>query len=303
MNFGESFLNTENEGTLFVLVSGISFGFTPIFARLAYSQGIYVNELLFFRFLIAFLITGAILVGRRRLSLPRRQDLLILIALGAFAYFLETTLYFTALLYTSVAVAALILYTYPAFVVIGASTLGWERVSRSLVIAIAIALLGLSLVANPAGNSVGIGVVLALGASVMYTAYILGGSRVLRRVKGDVAAFYVMGATSLTFGLSGAAMGSFRLNWGPWGWICILSISLICTVIAVITFFTGIAKIGPSRSAMISLVEPLTSVLVALAIFGNAMTAPQWFGGLLILAATAAIARFSTSTPTQERGT
>ena len=39
---------------------------------------------------------------------------------------------------------------------------------------------------------------------------------------------------------------------------------------------------------MISLVEPVTSVLIALVIFGNALTASQWFGGLLILASTAA---------------
>ena len=281
-------MNRENTGILLVLVSAVSFGFTPIFARLAYSEGIKVNELLFFRFFIAFLITGIILAARGRLSLPAWKDLLVLITLGALGYFLETTLYFTSLLYSPVAIVALLLYTYPVFVAVGAFFLRWERLSRTLAAAILIALIGLVLVANSFNNSLGRGVMLALGASVMYTLYILGGSRVLKRVGGDLAAFYVMGAASLSFGLTGEGSGSFRLDWGFLGWVWVVLIALICTVVAVITFLIGVSRIGPSKSALLSLVEPVTSVLVALALFGNALTALQWFGGLLILSAAVA---------------
>jgi drug/metabolite transporter (DMT)-like permease len=295
-------LGRENAGTLLVLVSAVSFGFTPIFARLAYSQGIGVDELLFFRFLFGFLITGAILTGRRRLSLPKRGDLLGLVILGALGYFAETTLYFTSLLYSPVAIVALLLYTYPVFVTIGSFALGWERLSRPLIGAIVVALVGLLLVANPFGNSIGVGVMLALGASIMYTVYMLGGSKILRRVSGDVAAFYVMGAASLSFGLTGELTGSIRLNWNLWGWLWILMIAIVCTVIAVITFFMGISRIGPSRSALISLVEPVTSILLSLVLFGNALIALQWFGGLLILAATAITTLYGNPKATAEVG-
>jgi len=278
---------------LFVLVSGVSFGFTPIFARLAYSQGIGVDELLFLRFLFAFLMMGAILAACRRLVVPKRSDLAALIVLGAVAYFVEASLYFYSLLYTSVALATLLLYTYPVFVMVGAFLLGWEKISRVLRGAIIISLIGLLLVANPFNNSIGVGVVLALGASVMYTAYILGGSKVLRKVDGDIAAFYVMGSASVSYGLAGAFTGSIRLNWSFQGWVWTIMIALVCTVIAVTTFFMGISRIGASRSALISLVEPVTSILLALLLFGNALTATQWFGGLLILAATSITALYS----------
>ena len=285
-------METRTAGTLLVLASAVLFGFTPIFARLAYSEGITVNDLLFFRFLFAFIATGAFLVSRRHLVLPGKGDVLTLFVLGI-AYFLETTLYFTSLLYTSVAVTALLLYTYPVLVTLGAFALGWEKPSRSLAMILVVALLGLLLVANPSGGSFGIGVMLALGSSIVYTVYILGSSRVLRRVRGDVAAFYVMGAASLSFGLNGEMRGSFHVSWGWLGWLWILLISLLSTVIAVMAFFVGVSRIGPSRSALISLVEPVTSVLVALAIFGNAMTTSQWLGGVLILAAAAATVRYT----------
>ncbi len=273
-------------GIFLVLVSAVSFGFMPIFARLAYSQGVGVDELLFVRFLLAFLIMGAILSTRRLLIIPKTQDLLVLIGLGAFGYFLQSTLYYTSLLYSPIAIVELLLYTYPVFVTIGAFALGWERVSRRLTVAFIIALVGLFLVANPFGSPIGLGVFLSLGASVTYTIYILSGSKVLRRVRGSVAAFYVMGAASVSFGLIGALTGSIHLNWSFEGWLWVVAIAVVCTVIAVTTFFLGLSRIGPSRAALISLVEPVTAILVSIGLFGNALNALQWLGGVMILAAT-----------------
>ena len=295
-------MDKASGGILLVLVSAVSFGFIPIFARLAYSQGVGIDELLFVRFLLAFLIMGAILAASRRLTVPKKDDLLILILLGALAYFLQSTLYFTALLYSPVAIVALLLYTYPVFVTIGAFALGWEKISRRLAGAFVIATLGLILAANPFGSSIGLGVILALGSSITYTIYILGGSKVLRRIKGEVAAFYVLGAGSISFGLTGALTGSIHLNWTLEGWFWVAMLTLLCTVVAISTFFMGLSKIGPSRASLISLVEPVTSVLASLWLFGNALNTLQWFGGLLILIATAITALYGIPEPRADAG-
>ena len=279
-------MGKESTGIFLVLVSAVSFGLMPIFARLAYYQGVGVDELLFVRFLLAFLIMGAV-YSNQRLVLPTRRDLVALIFLGGLLYFLQSTLYFNSLLYSPIAIVELVLYTYPVFVTVGAFALGLESVSRPLIAAIVIALVGLFLIANPLGNSIGFGVVLVLGASLTYTVYILVGSRVLKRVGGDVAALIVMGAASVSFGLTGVLTGSIRLKWSVAGWFWVLVMSLICTVIAVTTFFMGLSRVGPSRAALISLIEPVVAVFVALLLFGNALTTSQWFGGLLILIAAA----------------
>ena len=280
-------MSRESEGIFLVLVSAVSFGFQPIFAKFAYAQGVGVDELLFVRFLLAFLIMGTLLATSRRLILPKKMDLLALIILGALVYFMQSTFYYSALLFSPVAIVALLLYTYPVFVTLGAYMLGWEQVPRRLAGVFIMALIGLVLVANPFGTAIGLGVFLAFASAIIYTIYILAGSKVLRRVKGEVAAFYVMVAASVSFGLAGALTDSIRLNWSVAGWFWVLTIALVCTVIAITTFFMGISRIGPSRAALISLIEPITSVLLSLAIFGNKLTASQWFGGLLILVSTA----------------
>ena len=290
-------MDKESTGILLVLVSAISFGLMPIFARFAYSDGVGVDELLFVRFLLAFLVMGAILAVRRQLIIPLVRDLLVLLVLGGLLYFLDSTFYFTSLLYSPVAIVELVLYTYPALVTVGAFALGWGRISRRLMAAIVIAMLGLILVANPFGNPIGFGVLLALGSSVAYTLYILSGTKVLRRVRGDVGAFYVMGGASVSFGLTGGLARSIHLNWSLEGWFWVGTITLLCTVVAVTAFFIGISRIGPSRAALISLVEPVASVIVATVIFGNALNISQWVGGVLILTATALTALYRKPEP------
>ena len=280
-------MDRTDTGILSVILSAVSFGLMPIFARLAYLQGVGVDELLFVRFLFAFLVAGAILKISGLLIIPKIQDLLVLIGLGALGYFLQSTLYFNSLLYSPVAIVALLLYTYPVFVTIGAFALGWEKVSRRLTAAFILAVIGLFLVANPFGSPIGLGVFLSLGASVTYTIYILSGSKVLKRVRGIVAAFYVMGAASVSFGLAGAITGSIHLKWNFEGWLWVAMISLVCTVIAMTSFFIGLSRIGPSKAALISLIEPVTSVIVSTGLFGNALNISQWLGGILILTATA----------------
>lgn len=284
-------------GIILVLVSAVAFGLMPIMARFAYANGVGVVELLFVRFLFGFMLMGAILLASGRLILPGRTDLLKLILLGAFAYGLQSGLYFTALLYSPIAIVALVLYTYPVFTTIGAFVLGWERISKPLAAALVIALAGLVLVANPSGEQLGLGVILALGASIIYTIYILGGSKVLRRVRGDVGAFYVMGAASVSFGVAGEFTKTIHLNFGLMGWFWVAMLTLVGSILGLPLFFMGLSKIGPSRASLISLIEPLTSVFASLALFGNSLTASQWFGGLLILIATAITALYSRPEP------
>jgi drug/metabolite transporter (DMT)-like permease len=262
----------------------------PILAKLSYEAGLNVDELLFIRFLIAFWVIGLFLLVSRRLALPSKRDMVLLFGLGAVAYFLQSSFYFTSIEYAPVPIVVLILYTYPAFVTVGSHLLGWERITRRVALSVAIAVVGLLLVANPFGNPLGLGAILALLASFTYTAYILSSSGVLKRVRGEVASFYVVGAACLSFGVAAFGTGSVTLEWQPVGWVWILLIALVSTVVAVTTFFLGLSLIGPSRSSLVSLLEPLTSVILSFLVFGQILAPVQAVGGVLILASALVVA-------------
>ncbi len=278
-------MNSRWYGSILVLVSAVSFGFMPIFALLAYEEGVGVQELLFIRFILAFLLTGVFLGLTGKVSIPPRKHLLVLLALGGIGYFLQSSLYFTALLHIPVPVAALVLDTYPAFVTAGSLALGWERISTYLILSLLLASAGLVLVANPIFNTSIVGISMALGAAVTYTVYILVSTRVLKGLSGEVGSFFVMGAASLTFGISCLLMGELHIAWNFEAWIWVVMISFISTFIAIITFFQGLKLIGPSRTSILSIAELVTSVVVASIVFNDALSVTQWIGGLLILLA------------------
>lgn len=268
------------------MISAVSFGLMPIFARFAYGRDVGVQELLFMRFLLAFLLMGTFLRLASRVSIPSRKNLFLLFALGGIGYFLQSTFYFTALLYIPVSVAAVVLNTYPAFVTAGSLALGWEKASVSVVLSLLLALIGLTLVANPIMNVAGFGISIAFGAAVTYTAYILVSTRVLNELSGELGSFYIMGAASLSFGTSSLLTGQLRLAWNLEAWVWVLMISLISTSLAITAFFRGLKLVGPTRTSILSTAELVTSVVAAAVVFNEYLTITQLIGGLLIISAT-----------------
>jgi drug/metabolite transporter (DMT)-like permease len=55
-------------------------------------------------------------------------------------------------------------------------------------------------------------------------------------------------------------------------------------------FFAGLNRVGPTRASIVSTAEPLTAVLLALAIFGQTMTLVQLTGAALVMAGVMAVA-------------
>ncbi|MEM2128508.1 MAG: DMT family transporter [Candidatus Methanomethylicaceae archaeon] len=282
-----------------MLASAVAFGFLPIFARLAYSGGAGIWGLLFVRFSTAFVLLGAILAARGRISVPGRGKLATLLLLGAAGYFLQSTLYFTALLYAPVSVVALILYTYPVFVTASSLSLGFERPSVRILIALVAAMSGLVLVADPVMEGSATGVLLALGASIVYTIYIIVSTRVLKEVSGELSTFYVAGGAAVSFGIAGSLMGGLSFGWGQDAWVWAILIAVIPTVLALTFFFKGLAIVGPTRASILSTAEIVTSVVAASAIFGEALSPLQAFGGSIIIAASL-LAALKAKEPTEK---
>ena len=78
-----------------------------------------------------------------------------------------------------------------------------------------------------------------------------------------MASFYVMGGASLSFGLVGSLTGRIRIGWDLEGWIWVSLIAVVATALAATAFLQGLKLVGPSRASILSLVEPLTSIMAA----------------------------------------
>jgi drug/metabolite transporter (DMT)-like permease len=74
------------------------------------------------------------------------------------------------------------------------------------------------------------------------------------------------------------------LGFEPIGWLWLAGIAVVCTVTAIVLFFAGLARVGPSRASIISTVEPVVTVTLAFLVFGESLTVTQLAGGALVLA-------------------
>jgi drug/metabolite transporter (DMT)-like permease len=277
-------------GSILVLISAVCFGFIPIFARFAYEGGVSVSGLLFIRFFFSFILVGIFLRLTGRLYVPSKTQILFLLALGGIVYFLAAFLYFKSFLFIPVSVAVLIANTYPVFVITVSLALGLEKISFSLIFSILLTLIGLAFLSNPILNVSTIGILLSFGTAVTYAAYTLLLPRALKGLSGEIGAFYSMGATGFSFGMFGALKNELQFPWDIETWTWIVMITIISTTIALIMLFKGLKIIGPSRTSILSLMEPATAVIAASIFFKDTLNITQWIGGILILFATILIA-------------
>jgi drug/metabolite transporter (DMT)-like permease len=274
-------------GVALCVVSGCGFGLMAIFAKEAYRDGLGVTSLLAARFVLAALVFWAI-VAVRGAERPPRRLVVACLALGAAGYSAQAGLFFTALRHIDASLTSLLLYTYPALVFCAAVVLRRERFTPGKAGALVLASGGAALIllGGGTGGLEATGVLLALGAAVTYTTYILAADGIVGRVDPFLLGALVATGAAATFVLAGTAGGSLQLGGG---WIWIVAIALLSTVLPIVTFMLGMARVGASTASIVSTVEPVVTVALAVAIFGEALGALQALGGMLVLAAVVAL--------------
>jgi drug/metabolite transporter (DMT)-like permease len=280
-------------GLLLCLTSAAGFGTLAIFATLAYDEGANATTLLAVRFLIAAVAFWALVAASGQLrevrELPRR---LVLggLALGGVGYTAQSLLYFAAVERAEPAPVALLLYTYPALVTLGAAALGRDVLTAVRVGALAVASAGTVLVLLGAGaGTIGVaGVLMALGSAVTYTGYILVADGPLAALAPRQLSALVCTGATLAFWVGGSALGAVHLGragTGLW-WIALCG---VVSVVAIGCFFAGLRRVGPSAASIMSTAEPVTTVVLGALVLGDGLAALQLAGGALVLAAVVAL--------------
>ena len=269
-----------------VLVSATAFGTNAIFAKLAYRQGLGTSQTLAFRFILAALGMWALAAVLRQnpLRIERRQ-VLALVGLGAIVYFGQSFTYFTALRSLPASLCVLIVYVYPSMVVLA----GWLFLRRHVSVWHGVALVasfaGVVLLVGGAQLQIAWSLVFAIAAPTIYTGYILAGERVMRAVPAVGASAVIMAGAAVSFTALAFFQGELAFPRSGGGWAVVLGLALIPTMIAISLFLAGLPRIGAARSALLSTWEPVVTVLLAVALFGDSLSGVQLAGGVLILAA------------------
>jgi drug/metabolite transporter (DMT)-like permease len=265
------------------VLSAAGFAAMPIFGRQAFAAGVELTPMLALRFLLAAAMLWALIALRRR-SLGSLRGVALGALLGLCGYSVQAGLYFGAIERIEVSLASLILYTYPALVTTVAFALGRERVTRRKLAALALASGGVALVVGGGSGVIDwVGAAMAFGCAIFYTGFILASDSVAETVSPLVFAASVATGSAVTF--TAAALLGGGIHASSEGVMWIVLIASVSTVMPIVLFMAGLARVGASTASIASTVEPVFTVALAWIVLGETLGPLQLAGGALVVAA------------------
>jgi drug/metabolite transporter (DMT)-like permease len=168
----------------------------------------------------------------------------------------------------------------------GAPPLARDQETRPPLAALVVASGGLVLVlAGGAGGFDLAGAALGAGAALAYTTYILVSHGVTAELEPLPLAALVTTGAAVTLTATALLTGSLSTGFAGGGWLWLALAAVVSTVLAVVLFFSGMSRVGPSTAAILSTFEPPVTVALAFLTFGQALGAVQLAGALAVLSA------------------
>ena len=278
--------NAKSRGCVLGAVAAASYGLNPLFTLPLYGAGMGVDSVLFYRYLLAAAMLGALMLVRRQSFAVRRRDLVPLAVMGLLFSFSSLFL-FESYNHMDAGIASTILFLYPVLVAVIMAVGFHEKVSRITMLSILLAFTGIAMLYKGGGEPLSfLGVALVFLSSLCYAVYIVGVNRSsLRGLPTEKLTFYV-----LLFGLSVYVV---RLRFcadlqaipTPGLWINAVSLALFPTIVSLVTMAAAIRAIGSTPTAILGALEPLTALFFGVVVFGERLTLRIVLGVVLILVA------------------
>jgi DME family drug/metabolite transporter len=278
-------------GVLLLALTGVLWGSIGLVARLLQDRGQPAVTITFWRFVCASVLLVPLLgrTGLRALARhARRPTRIVAVAVG---FMTAQVLYFYAVRDVGVAIATLIaLGLAPVVLTVTEAVAARTRPTARTLVSLALALVGLALVsafgapsAHAAPHPLA-GIVEAAGCGFAYAATTSWSAALSRQ----------LGPSTITFATSAvgaalllpvvAAVGWHVPRSGPTA-AGILWLAVVATVIAYGLFYAGLRSTPGSVAMILTLLEPVTAVVLAAALLGEALTVASVLGGALLLGA------------------
>lgn len=275
----------EARGLVFVLVAAAAYASMPIVGKFTYAEGVRPHTAVAWRFAVAVAVF-ALLQRRGEPPLPWRRRV-VLWALGL-VFVVNALAYFAALATVPAATVAVLVYSYPVLVVLLSAAAGFEPLTVRSVLAALLAFAGCALTTGGLGGlTAQPGIVLVLLSALVYAIYVVLGSRFAKDVPAEAAARHLVQTCAVVLVPWAAWRGELVLppSAAAWGWL--LALGVLCTVVPIRAFLAGIQRIGAGRAAVLSSVEVLITIGLAVVLLGEPLSLRQAAGAALILSAVA----------------
>ena len=274
---------------VFVLAAGIMWGCMGLLVRPLNDIGLVTMDICFLRGFVTFLVmfAGLLLFDRGALRI-RLKDIWCFVGTGALSVSFFNFCYFKTITLTSLSVAAVLLYTAPAFVMMMSFFLFKESMTRKKVAALVIAFVGCVLVSGIVTGSGELnvkGVLVGLGAGFGYALYSIFGRYALQRgYRSITITFYTFLFASLTTVFLVDVSSIINIvgthsRLGVYGAFMILFVTLF----PYLCYTKGLSGMENGTASVIASIEPVVATLLGILIYKEEMRFTNALGMTLVL--------------------
>jgi drug/metabolite transporter (DMT)-like permease len=250
------------------------------------------------------LVTVALLLEH---GLPRltAQQWLGVIVLGILGVAMYNLCFMYGLQTVPASRASLIIALNPAATLVGGALFLGEPLSRSRVLGIALALLGVA-VELSGGDPMKLfvrgpllGELAMFGCVVSWAAYTLLGKRMLGDGVSSLAATtYAALAGTLLLVAINATTGNLHVpQASPKAWWCIAFIGVFSTALAYVWFYDGVRAIGPARTSVFINLVPVVAIALGVLLLGEKLVPSMVIGAALVVSGVFIINRAPVASP------
>lgn len=274
---------------IYILLSGMLWGCMGLFVRVLNKQGIASMDIVFLRAIVtAVAMVIYLFIFHRKMLKIHWKDFWCFLGTGIASITFFNFCYFKAIMMTSLSVAAVLLYTAPAIVMILSYILFHEAFTVRKVIAIVMTFFGCMLVTGMLGQQQAItttGLLYGLGAGLGYAFYSIFSRYALEKGYHSLTitcyTFIVTTVVSVFFtNVSKVSMVVFS---SPLYVMLTVALGLICTVAPYLLYTLGLQEVDNSHAAIIASIEPVTATVLGFVVFGEDITVVKMMGMILVL--------------------
>lgn len=306
---GRSYSMKELKGSVYAVISAIIFGCMPIVAKYLYAEGCNPVSLVVYRYSLALPVLLILALReqgkdereRKAAGEPSKRDSGMRITMSHLRQFiilstgfsLTPILLFSSYNYISSGSATTIHFSYPVLVILASVFIFKEKATWTKIASVVFCVIGLVLFYEPGQANGAAGILLALASGVTYTFYMMYFERsTLKFMKPFKTNFYMSLVSAVMVFVLSLTTGTFVLFHSIRGWAAAFGFSFMLIVVACVLFQLGIAMTGAQKTAILSTFEPLTSIVLGVVCFGEAVGIKTGIGVAFILASVISITLF-----------
>ena len=267
------------------IITGITYGLNPLFAKPLMNAGASTEAILLFRYGIAVILLGAYLLLKKENFRITLKQAGVLLSLGLL-YTASSTFLFEAYKYIASGLATTLVFLFPAMVAI---IMVFLKVVPSwpVWLSIAATFVGVMIMTGGAGAEKvnPLGVWFSIASAFVYALFIviINKSKVISSIPNSLLTFYAL-LTGTFFFIGRCLFSGADLTAGLDGgmaWCNLIGLAVLPTIVSTASLAVATRNIGATKASVLGVFEPITAILVGTVVFGEALT-PNIIAGILI---------------------